>query len=226
MAQFESEAHRLARCISELGSIDLADSGNWDLHGIRRRGTGSRSNYTMGGDTCIFETVSVGAKVEVKDWGESNWTHLLTRISGSYPELGLVLVGTSEERTRSGLVAANWNGPKLNFCGLTPPRISAAVLERWILFLGHDSGPMRVPAATGVPCLAIFSARDKPGEWYPAGTGHHVLYHQTDCYGCQLDQCDKYKKKCIMTVSVDEVFEAVCRNLDLMCLPKSVSCVK
>jgi len=221
---FESEAHRLARCINELGSIDLADSGSWDLHLNEAEVRAADGLLWVG--LPAYMAVSVSSKVEVKDWGEINWANLLTRISGSYPELGLVLVGTSEERARSGRVAANWNGPKLNLCGLTPPRITAAVLMRSILFVGHDGGPMHLAAATGVPCVAIFSARTKPGEWFPAGTGHHVIYHQTDCYGCRLDQCDKHKKKCIMTISVDEVFEAVCGRLDLMVSLKSASCVK
>ena len=211
-AMFEPEAHRLARCIVELGSIDLADPGSWDLH-LTEAEVKAASGH-LWAEIPAYLTVSIGAKVEVKDWGDANWTHLLTRISAGYPEIGLVLVGTSDEKARSSLIAANWNGPILNLCGLAPPRISAAVLKRSILFVGHDSGPMHLAAATGVPCVAIFSARNKPGVWFPAGSGHQVIYHQIDCYGCGLDQCDKYKKKCIMTISVDEVFEAVCRNLD------------
>lgn len=215
---FESEAQRLARCISELGSIDLADSGSWDLH--LNEAEVLVADGLLWAERPAYITVSVGAKVEVKDWGEINWANLLARISGRYPELGLVLVGTSEERTRSGLVALNWNGPKLNLCGLAPPRISAAVLKRSIQFVGHDGGPMHLAAAMGVPCVAIFSARKKPGEWFPAGTRHHVIYHQTDCFGCGLNQCIKQKKKCITTISVQEVFDAVCEKLDETLLPK------
>lgn len=223
-ALFEPEAHRLGRCISELGGIDLADSGSWDLHLTEAEVRAARG--LLWAEIPAYLTVSIGAKVEVKDWGDTSWTRLLTRISAGYPEIGLVLVGASDERDRSSRIAANWNGPILNLCGLAPPRISAVVLKRSILFVGHDSGPMHLAAATGVPCVAIFSARNKPGVWFPAGSGHHVIYHQTDCYGCGLDQCDKYKKKCITSVSVDEVFEAVCRKLDLRSSLESASSVR
>jgi ADP-heptose:LPS heptosyltransferase len=207
--RFESEAHRLTRCINELGNVNLGDSGSWDLC------LNATEELAAGGllweEMPLFIAASVGTKVDVKDWGVNKWSSLLSKISSRYPELGLVLVGASDERARSDLVADNWNGPKRNLCGLTPPRTSAAVLKRSALFVGHDSGPMHLAAATGVPCVAIFSARNKPGEWFPAGTRHQVIYHQTDCYGCGLNQCIKQEKKCIETITVEEVFDAVCQ---------------
>jgi hypothetical protein len=211
-SQFESEAHRLTRCICKLGNIDLEDSGSWDLR-LNEAEERLADGFIWAGIPA-FMTVSVGTKVEVNDWGEINWASLLSRVSSSYPDLGLVLVGASDERDRSDLVAAKWNGPKLNLCGLVPPRISAAVLKKSVLFVGHDSGPMHLAAATGAPCVAIFSARNKPGGWFPAGTRHHVIYHHTDCCGCGLIQCIKYKKKCMTSISVQEVFDAVCQKLN------------
>lgn len=214
VARFESEAHRLARCISNLGSIDLGDSGSWDLH--LNAAEERAAEELLWKEMPQFVAVSVGTKVEVNDWGEINWASLLSRVSARIPELGLVLVGASDERDKSDLVGTKWNGPKINLCGLAPPRVSAAVLKRSILFMGHDSGPMHLAAATGVPCVAIFSARNKPGVWFPVGTGHHVIYHHTECYGCELNRCMKHKKKCIENISIQEVFDAVCQKLDLM----------
>lgn len=218
-ARFESEAHRLARCISELGHIDLEDPGSWDLR------LSETEESVVDGLLWVripeYISVCVGTKLEVNDWGKDNWASLLSKVSSLYPELGLVLVGaSSDERARSDLVAAKWNGPKLNLCGLVPPRISAAVLKRSVLFVGHDSGPIHLAAATGVQCVAIFSARNRPGEWFPAGKRHHVIYHQTDCYGCRLDQCSKPTKKCMESISVQEVFDAVCQKFEETWVPK------
>ena len=57
------------------------------------------------------------------------------------------------------------------------------------LFLGHDSGPMHLAANVGTPCVAVFSARCHPGVWFPRGTGHQVIYHETECAGCMLFTC-------------------------------------
>jgi ADP-heptose:LPS heptosyltransferase len=217
-ARFESEAHRLARCISELGDTDLEDLGSWDLRLNESEEQAADELLRLG--ITAYITVSVGTQIEVKDWGEINWASLLDRVSSNYPELGLVLIGASDERNRSDLVSGKWNGPKLNLCGLISPRVSAAVLRRSMVFLGHDSGPLHLAAATGVPCIAIFSARNKPGEWFPAGRKHHVIYHQTDCYGCGLSKCIKYEKKCLTSISVQEVFNGVCMKLEERLLPK------
>jgi ADP-heptose:LPS heptosyltransferase len=209
---FESEANRLARCISELGDIDLDDLGSWDLR-LNESEEQAADELLRSGITS-YVTVSVGTQIGVKDWGEINWTALLHKVTSGYPDLGLVMIGASEERNRSDLVSAKWSGPKLNLCGLIPPRVSAAVLKRSVLFLGHDSGPMHLAAAMGVPCVAIFSARNKPGEWFPAGRQHHVIYHHTDCYGCGLSHCIKHEKKCVTSISVQEVFDGVCQKLE------------
>jgi len=217
-ARFESEAHRLARCISELGYIDLEDPGSWDL--CLSEAEESAGDGLLRIRIPEYITVCIGTKLEVNDWGKNNWTSLLGKVSSFYPELGLVLVGASNEWARSELVAATWNGPKLNICGLASPRVSAAVLKRSFLFVGHDSGPMHLAAATGVQCVAIFSGRNRPGEWFPAGKGHYVIYHQTDCSGCRLDQCSKPAKKCMETISVQEVFDAVCQKIEQRRVPK------
>jgi UDP-sulfoquinovose synthase len=39
------------------------------------------------------------------------------------------------------------------------------------VFTGHDTGPMHLAAAMGVPCAALFSAHNLPGIWFPWGAG-------------------------------------------------------
>ena len=161
-----------------------------------------------------FIAVSLGTKVEVKDWGGNNWRRLLARLGNRYLGLGLLLVGATEERDLSSDGAVEWRGPVQNLCGVTSPRETAALLGRAKLFLGHDSGPMHLAAAVGTRCVAIFSARNLPRVWFPFGSGHHVIYHDVPCKGCGLETCVKFEKRCITSVSVDEVFSAVVEALD------------
>jgi ADP-heptose:LPS heptosyltransferase len=206
---FESEASRLARCISILGTVDLSDRANWDLaltHDEFRRADAILANWSPGQR---FIAASIGAKADTKDWGTENWCALFARLSGREPHLGLVLVGATNERSASGHASRMWRGPALNVCGELSPRETAAVIERAAIFVGHDSGPMHLAAAVGVPCVAVFSARAKPGVWFPFGSRNRVVYHQTHCFGCQLVTCTKHQKKCIRTITVEEVHAAV-----------------
>jgi ADP-heptose:LPS heptosyltransferase len=68
---------------------------------------------------------------------------------------------------------------------------------------------MHLAAAVGTPCVAIFSARNFPRQWFPRGNFNKIIYHGTDCAGCLLELCIEEKKKCILSITVDEVQSAV-----------------
>ncbi|MDO8679542.1 MAG: glycosyltransferase family 9 protein [Acidobacteriota bacterium] len=52
---------------------------------------------------------------------------------------------------------------------------SASILSECATFIGNDSGPTHLAALVGIPCVAIFSARNAPGQWEPLGQNHIVL---------------------------------------------------
>ena len=78
-----------------------------------------------------------------------------------------------------------------NAAGELTVRQSAAVLDHCKMYLGNDTGTMHLAAAQSVPCVALFSARDWPGRWYPNGTANVILRQVVDCEGCMLETCDK-----------------------------------
>jgi predicted short-subunit dehydrogenase-like oxidoreductase (DUF2520 family) len=65
----------------------------------------------------------------------------------------------------------------------------------------------------GVTCVGIYSARNLPGVWFPYGQQHRVLYHAVTCRGCGLTTCLAEQKRCLTSISVDEVEEAVLQAL-------------
>ena len=140
---------------------------------------------------------------------------MLARLGGMYPGHALALMGVKEELEFSEFAAEGWRTSAgseslvINLCGALTPRESAACFARARLFLGLDSGPMHLAAAVGTPCVAIFAARNIPRVWFPHGDRHRVLYHEVDCMGCGLETCVVEKKKCLMSITVDEVVGAV-----------------
>lgn len=206
---YESEASRLVRSVSEIGDARPDDPESWDLRlsASERMRAHERMRDWPGRNN--FIALSLGTKIEVNDWGVSNWRLLLARLGNRYPGLGLLLIGVTEERDLSSNAAAEWRGPVLNLCGVTSPRETAALLGSARLFLGHDSGPVHLAAAVGTCCVAVFSARNLPGVWFPFGADHRVIYHDVPCKGCGLETCMKFEKRCITSVSVDEIFSTV-----------------
>ncbi|MGI4757220.1 MAG: glycosyltransferase family 9 protein [Janthinobacterium lividum] len=209
----EPEASRLLRNLAYLGQVDLQEPGSWDLRlTASELQRAEAALLPVAGERLL--SVCVGTKVQAKDWGASNWHALLARLASLYGGYGLVLVGAAEEVGASEAAADGWRsvkgaGPVLNLCGALSPRESAAVLQRTELFVGHDSGPMHLAAAVGTPCVAIFAARNRPRVWFPFGKAHRVLYHRVDCWGCELETCIQQRKKCLLSITVEEVVQAI-----------------
>jgi len=205
--RWESEAARLARCVRDLGLIDLDDRSNWDLclSPVEEARAGAELVELRGQPVIIC---GPGTKMQAKDWGAENWSDLMKRLAERFPNHGLVFVGAKEDRDISDGLKANWPGRAVNLCGDLSPRETAAVMERAELFLGPDSGPMHFAAGAGVPCVIAFAARTKPGIWFPQGKGHQVLYRRVDCAGCNLETCIEQKKKCLTSITVDDMLTA------------------
>ncbi len=215
--ELEMEAARLVRCISSLGDAALGEPESWSLGLIateRETAAAAIGEEVLGTRPLA---VSVGTKVQAKDWGRENWRELLRRVAPVGEGRGLLLLGAPEEADASEFAAAGWRagggGPVVNLCGRLSPRESAAALERACVFLGHDSGPMHLAASVGTPVVAVFAARNIPRQWFPAGSGNEVVYHRVECWGCGLETCVEQGKKCLVSISVDEVFRAVERVL-------------
>jgi ADP-heptose:LPS heptosyltransferase len=209
----EREASRLARNIAELGDAALGDQSSWSLRLSGQERAKAAEVLAPAGERPIL-CVSFGTKVAVNDWGRERWHECLERLASEYPGLALVLIGAPDERVACDEAVALWKASAgtpsvaLNLCGLLTPRESAACLERAVLFMGHDSGPLHLAAAAGTRCVGIFSGRNLPGEWFPYGDRHAILYNRVSCMGCFLSECTVERMRCIRGIAVDEVFAA------------------
>ncbi|MBD1393309.1 glycosyltransferase family 9 protein [Mucilaginibacter glaciei] len=205
---FEWEAKRLARRLQSLGLIALDEDFYWDMHFTPVELSAAKDLLTDSTPGKPIVVASIGTKRQSNDWEQHNWTALLQRLKVQHPDWQLVMVGSAEEADRSSECIDVWGGG-INLCGKTSPRVSGAVLQNARLFIGHDSGPMHLAAAVGAPCVAIYSARNFPRQWFPRGNNNKIIYHKTDCAGCGLEICIAQKKKCILSITVDEVYQAV-----------------
>ena len=210
---YESEAFRLARTMAPIGDAHTEDLANWDprLTAAERNTAMYALTRTRGRRLIACAPVT---RVQANDWEPENWRALLIRLSARYPAHVLVTAGAREDAARCDYVAQAWAGDKLNLAGILSPRESIAVFAHADIFLGPDSAPKYLAACVGVPSVCVFSARDLPGVWFPPGDSNQILYHQPECSGCGLETCTVMAKKCIRSVSVDEVEQAVDRVLN------------
>lgn len=209
---YEPEATRLARLIGEIGDARVDDLASWSLRLTEQeRGVAAKALKVLEDRPLIV--CGPGTKMQSKDWGRDNWRALLGRLHARYPHHALALVGSPAEAELAEFAAQDWAGPKVSLCGQLSPRETAAVIERARAFLGPDSGPMHLAASVGVPCVIAFSAAGLLGAWFPVGTHHQVVYHRTSCHGCRLETCTVEQRRCLTSITVDEMAEAAVRVL-------------
>ncbi len=183
----EPECERIARALAALGPFDLRNPAAWDLHlDAEERAAGKAIAEPLAGRP--FVAVNMGGKAAQKDWGVDNWCELLARVSVRSPGMGLLVVGAAEDLARAPLVCGGWRGPIVNACGKLPPRASAAAMLGASLFVGHDSGPLHLASAIGVPCVGLFGDFNRPRAWHPYLGDNRILHDMRGVRAITVDQ--------------------------------------
>ena len=150
----------------------------------------------------------VGAGNSFRDWGAQNLTALALRLA-AVPGVRVALVGSKEDipraeemRARSGNTVGSLAG-ELNLIELRE------AISRSTLFVGPDSGPMHIAAATPTPIVALFGPNlpEYNAPWRVQAT---ILERRLDCRPCKQRTCATGDLRCLLGITVNEVFEA-CR---------------
>ena len=150
-----------------------------------------------------FLALSIGAKLPDKIGGQ-NWMSVLNQLATYDLHLGSSHRGGAREGSMGSLLA-DWPGPVLNLCGDTSP-VTSAVMTEAKFYLGHDSGPMHL-ARLSDPMCCVFSARAKPGVWFPHGKGMRC---STLARGRQCSAKNRFANGwgSIMSITVEDVIGA------------------
>jgi asparagine synthase (glutamine-hydrolysing) len=158
----------------------------------------------------IWLAVGPGSKMPAKRWPLKRFREVVDLLIQQF-NVWPVVFGGKEDRVIGEWLLQQW-GRGYNAAGALDLRPSAAALKRCALFLGNDTGTMHMAAAVGVPCVAIFSARERPGLWFPFGEGHRVFRSDIECEGCGLVECIELGNECLKRISTTEVLDA-CREI-------------
>jgi ADP-heptose:LPS heptosyltransferase len=183
----ERECERLARTMGELGSIDLDSRASWDLRLNEQEKSAGRAVTARFGPTPFF-AINMGGKLPVKDWGVDRWNTLMLALGKMYPSYGLLIVGGAEDSARATQITPTWPNIVVNACGILSPRESAAALQGASIFVGHDSGPLHLAAASNVACVGLFGNYNWPRKWHPYGEQHRIIHHAEGMSGIRVEE--------------------------------------
>jgi ADP-heptose:LPS heptosyltransferase len=152
--------------------------------------------------------VAAGSKMQAKQWPLESFVIALKALWETEGVWPVFLGGPADAKPAQEMVTKIGAGGVA--AGVFNIRGSLALLRQCDFYLGNDTGTMHLAVAAGLKCVAIFSARDQPGRWYPYGEGHIVHRLSVDCEGCMLQTCVGQKKRCLTEINPEDVLES-CR---------------
>lgn len=105
-----------------------------------------------------------------KQWGVANFAAVAT---GLYSRLGarVILMGGREDATLAAEIASRTSAHVINATGQTTLGETAALIRRCAIFVGNDSSPLHIAAASGRPVVGIYGITDPRSyrPWVPGG---------------------------------------------------------
>lgn len=159
-------------------------------------------------DRSAFPYVAIGpgSKMPVKRWPIERYESVVESLIRNYNVWPIIFGGLEDKMLGEKLVQKMGRG--YVFAGKLNVREGVAALENCLFYLGNDTGTMHMAVLAGIPCIAIFSSRDYPGNWYPYGINHIVFRTSLECEGCMLEVCMKREMRCILSIDESQVYQA------------------
>jgi heptosyltransferase II len=150
---------------------------------------------------------------EIKQWPPERFAEAAARVARDY-DATLVLTGSPGDRPIVDTVRAKLPDDiaTIDLTGELDLPILGAVLERCLVFLTGDTGPMHLAAAVGTPTVAVFGPSD-PARYAPISTRHRVVRIDLPCAPCNRirlppERCQGHTPDCLEGVTVDAVVKA------------------
>jgi heptosyltransferase-2 len=163
-------------------------------------------------NTDILIALAPGARWSFRRWPESHFLELGRWLEESYNAHILILAGKGERKLALNIERGLQRERTLNLAGKTTLREMTAVLKHCTLFVGIDSGPMHVAAATGVTVVALFGAGEYE-RFKPWGPNHEVIRLGLSCYPC-YENCKFEEALCTRGITVDQVKSVLAKKME------------
>ena len=199
---FDTEQIRLQKLLLKIG-ISLIEKSNYQWYTLADVET---VNRIVGQHLIKTKTICIatGAKLAKKKWPMlSVKTVVEYFINKGY---SVVAIGDTSDAVEINQL----NIPAIkNTCGLLTVQQSAALLSMCSVCVCNDSGPMHISYSIGTPVVAIFSARNYKGKWFPPNDSKNkVLAHfEVPCAGCMNEPCSN--NICMQATLPSEVIKLV-----------------
>ncbi len=151
----------------------------------------------------------ISAGNQFRDWGVDNWTGLVDRLAQE-PSVRVVLVGGEPDHAAEQRILSLSSSHPVSFVGRLNLLELKEMMARSSLFVGPDSGPMHIAAATGTPIVALFGPT-LPVHFSPWQAKAYIVAKELSCRPCRQKKCLTADFRCLRSITPEEVLHA-CRR--------------
>ena len=152
-----------------------------------------------------------GAAWKLREWMPRRFAAIGDRLVQHF-KAQVIIFGGPKERKLVHTVSNLMHEQAFTFAGTLGIRQLAACIETCDLFLTNDTGPMHIATAVGTPTVALFG----PGnhvKFQPLGELHTMIRHDVPCSPCKQFTNKCKNNICMKKITVDEVWDAICKKL-------------
>jgi ADP-heptose:LPS heptosyltransferase len=121
-----------------------------------------------------YAVLHVTAGRKEKNWTPEGFAGVIDHIAAE-KKLLPVIIGTNEDCVYVKEVTEKTSQKVIDLSGKVGLGVLGPLCGGASLFVGLDSGPSHIAAATGVPCIILFSGVNDPAQWAPRGENVRVV---------------------------------------------------
>ncbi len=140
-----------------------------------------------------------------KRWLPERFAKVADELVSRY-QTRIVILGSASEGDVATEVARTMKHTPVDLTGKTTLGELMAVLERCMLLITNDSGPMHLAAALDVPQVSIFGSTS-PTATGPRSNAAQVIHNPVSCSPCFLRECP-IDFRCMTGIGVEAVLQA------------------
>ncbi len=181
------------------------DDKKWAREFLRSESK-SRSSFTVG-----FNPGSTYG--EAKQWLPERFAELAGRLHLKH-DCEIILFGDSATGSLAKKINSGLDNRAVDATGKTSVLQLSALLECCDVLVTNDTGPMHAGCAVGTPVVAVFGSTN-PVTTSPLGPDSLIIRNKMPCSPCHKRKCPEVQHRCMLEVSVDDVENAVLKQLEI-----------
>lgn len=146
------------------------------------------------------------SKYSANLWKERNFAELADILAKRY-RANIIFTGTRKDNSVIEKIVSYMRENAFSFADKISIGEFVALCKNLSLFVCVNTGSMHLAVAAGIPTIALFSGRDRKGEWEPREDNFFVVRKDVDCSPCFKEFCDHHL--CMETITVKDVLDVV-----------------